>query len=216
MATAHPIPEPALKALAWLLDLAAQRAGFTIHGLPGWASADEIKVGARTWGTSEMMRAQARKGRVHEFDARARGERRPRWIYRISQHGIAEMARTLGVNAASVRDPLLGEEPGTLVRESTQYVIAALRKALNPEVKPVREWVPGETGWRSSRELTTQMAREDEESGMPSYRWFTTEDLRWLVRLGFVEERVVVRTHIYRLLPAGEALQPLEWRKPRG
>jgi hypothetical protein len=115
-----------------------------------------------------------------------------------------------------VADPELATDTGILVRESAQHAIAALRAALDPAVKPLREWVPGQAGWRSSWELTDQMAREDEVAGGMRYRWFTTEDLRWLVQLGLIEKRVVGRIHVYRLLPAGAALKPLAWREPHG
>lgn len=214
MATQNLLSEPALRALAWLLDLAAQGAGFTVRGQPGWASADQIEAGVRGWGTGEMMRAQAARGRVFQHDARAVGEKRPAWVYRISQRGVEDLARSLGVSAVSVQESSSGEETGTLVRDSTQHALAGLRAALDPDAKPRREWVAGEVGWRSSRETTTAMAREDEAAGR-SYRWFTTDDLRWLAQLGFVEKRVIGRTHIYRLTPAGAALKPLEWKELR-
>ncbi len=216
MATPPAVSNPVIRALAWLLDLAAQRAGYTVRGQPGWAGADEIEQGVRGWGTGEMMRAHAKRGRVLEYDARAPGETRPRWLYRISRKGAEELARTLGVGSPGVADPEEAAETRVLLRDSTQHVITGLQAALDPDVKPAREWIPGEPGWRSSRDLTLQMAREDGASGVDSDRWFTTEDIRWLVRLGFVEERVVDRTHIYRLRPSGAALRALEWRKPRG
>jgi hypothetical protein len=161
------------------------------------------------------MRAQARKQRVLEHDARAPGETRPRWLYRISQHGLDEVARTLGLSSPTVGKSEQKNEPGIFLRDSTQHAISGLRSALHPEVGACREWVEGETGWRSAREFTTAMAEEDDAADRPRYRWFNSEDLRWLVRLGFVEERVIGRTHVYRLLPAGAALKPLEWREPR-
>lgn len=214
MATSHPLPDPALTALAWLLDLAAQRAGFTVHGLPGWASAEHVESAVREWGTGELLRTQAKKGRVLQHDARALGERRPVWVYRISQQGMDALAQTLGISPAGVQDSAVGERVGPLVRESAQHALGALRAALDPDAKSGREWVRGEVGWRSSREITDQMAREDEAAGR-RYRWFTTDDLRWLIRLGFAEGRVVGRTHVYRLTPVGAALEPLAWREPK-
>jgi hypothetical protein len=215
MATRTLLSEPAVRVLVFLLDLAAQRAGYMVLGFSGWACADQIEAGARTWGTSELMRALARRGRVLQFDARAPGEVRPVWIYRISQTGADELAAFLGLAAAGVPAPANGEEPRILIRKSTWHAIEGLRAALDPAAKSGREWISGETGWRSSRELTTSMAREDEAAGTTSYRWFNSEDLRWLVRLRFAEERVIDRTHVYRLLPLGAALRPLEWKEPR-
>jgi hypothetical protein len=58
-----------------------------------------------------------------------------------------------------------------------------------------------QVGWRSSRELTSAMVKEEEAAGR-RYRWFTTDDLRWLVRLGFAEKRVIRNVHVYRPTPA--------------
>jgi hypothetical protein len=99
-----------------------------------------------------------------------------------------------------------------LVRESAWHAIEGLRTAHDPEVRPRRMWVEGEVGWRSSRELTSAMAKEDEAAGQ-RYRWFTTDDLRWLVRLGFAERLVIHGVHIYRLEPTGAALRGLEWKR---
>jgi hypothetical protein len=216
MTTRSNLPDPAIRALAWLLDLAARRAGYTVHGQPGWAGADEVSAGVSGWGTSEMLRAQARRGRVHEFDARAPGERRPRWVYRISQEGADALAQALGVAAASVGDPRLPGETRVLLRDTTRHALDALRAAAGPAASPGREWVPGEVGWRSSRELTETMARENEKEGSPpGYRWFTHEDLGWLVQHGLVESRVLGKTHVYRITGPGADVRALEWSEPR-
>ena len=52
------------------------------------------------------------------------------------------------------------------------------------------------------------MAKEDEAARRP-YRWFSSDDLRWLVRLGYAEERVIRGVHVYRLTPIGAVIQPL-------
>lgn len=110
-------------------------------------------------------------------------------------------------------NPPVQHEPRVLLRESVRHAIEGLRAALDPEVRPRRVWVEGEVGWRSSRELTSEMAKEDEAAGRP-YRWFSSDDLRWLVRLGYAEERVIWKVHVYRLTSDGAALQPLDWDVP--
>lgn len=147
MSTRPPLSDPAVKALAWLLNLAAARAGYTVLGLPGWASADEIESGVRGWGTHELIRAQARRRRVVEYDGRAPGETRVRWLCRISQHGLDEIARTLGVVSVTAGDLGQRTETDILRRDSTQAAIPGLRAALDPRAKPRREWVEGQTGW---------------------------------------------------------------------
>jgi hypothetical protein len=74
--------------------------------------------------------------------------------------------------------------------------------------------VVGQSGWRSSRELTRIVENEDEKAGLILGRCFFSEDLAWLVRLGYAEQRVVEKTHIYRLTAAGAKVERLEWREP--
>lgn len=208
-----PISDPAVKVLGWLLDLAVQRAGYTVRGVPGWATAEQIETGVKTWGTAELMRAEARRGRVLQHDARPPGDSRPSWLYRISQLGVDQFAAAHDIVPLRIRPPLDQAEPRVLMRENARHAIEGLRAALDPEVRPRRVWVEGEMGWRSSHELTSAMAKEDEAAGR-RYRWFTTDDLRWLVRLGYAEKRVIQDVHLYRLTPAGVTLEALNW-EPR-
>jgi hypothetical protein len=55
------------------------------------------------------------------------------------------------------------------------------------------------------------MAKENEAAGR-RYRWSTTDDLRWLVRLGFAEMRVIGGVHVYRLSQPGTTLTALKWK----
>jgi hypothetical protein len=197
-----------VKVLSWLLDLAVQRAGYTVRGVPGWATAELIETGVKTWGTAELMRTEAKRGRVLQHDARPPGDPRPSWLYRISQLGVDQLAATRDIVPPRIRPPLDQDEPRVLIRENAWHAIEGLRAALNPEVCRRRVWVEGEVGWRSSRELTSAMTKEDEAAGRP-YRWFTTDDLRWLVWLGFAEKRVIRGMHVYRLTRLGATLQPL-------
>jgi hypothetical protein len=213
MSKPKPISDPALRVLSWLLDLAVQRAGYTVRGVPGWATAEQIEAGIKTWGTAELMRAEAKRGRVLQHDARPPGDSRPSWLYRVSPTGADQLAAARDTVPTQISPPLDQDESGVLVRENAWHAIEGLRSALDPEVRPRRVWVEGEVGWRSSRELTSAMAKEDEAAGR-RYRWFTTDDLRWLVRLGFAERRVVRGVHVYRLDPMGMEFHALEWKPP--
>ncbi len=77
-----------------------------------------------------------------------------------------------------------------------------------------RTWVVGQTGWRASRELTRLVEKEDEETGLSPGRSFFSEDLAWLARVGLADRQVVAKTHIYRVTPAGLAVQRLDWKEP--
>jgi hypothetical protein len=214
MSKPKPISDPVVRVLSWLVDLAVQRAGYTVRGVPGWATAEQIETGTKTWGTAELMRAEAKRGRVLQHDARQPGDSRPSWLYRVSQAGADQLAAARDTGPSRISPPLDQAESRVLVRENAWHAIEGLRSALDPEVRPRRVWVEGEVGWRSSRELTSAMAKEDEAAGR-RYRWFTTDDLRWLVRLGYAEKRVIRGVRVYRLAPATVRLRTLEWQPPQ-
>ncbi|HZG44001.1 MAG TPA: hypothetical protein VEY93_13685 [Longimicrobium sp.] len=209
MSKPKPISDPVVRVLSWLLGLAVQRAGYTVRGVPGWATAEQIETGMKTWGTAEVMRAEAKRGRVLQHDARPPGDSRPSWLYRVSQAGVDQLAAARDTVPPRISPPLDQDESRVLVRETAWHAIEGLRSALDPEVRPRRIWVEGEVGWRSSRELTSAMAKEDDAAGRP-YRWFTTDDLRWLVRVGYAEKRLIQGAHVYRLTPVGTAIQVLD------
>jgi hypothetical protein len=119
----------------------------------------------------------------------------------------------LDILPVAIDDRPVQDELRVLLRESARHAMEGLGAALDSEVWPRRVWVEGEVGWRSSRELTSEMAKEDEAAGKP-YRWFSSDDLRWLVRLGYADVRIVRGVHVYRLTQAGAALQPLGWSPP--
>jgi len=210
MSKPKPISDPVVRVLSWLLDLAVQRVGYTVRGVPGWATAEQIETGIKTWGTAELMRAEAKRGRVLQHDARPPGNSRPSWLYRVSQAGVDQLAVARDTVPPRISPPLDQDEPRVLVRENAWHAIEGLRSAADPEVRPRRVWVEGEVGWRSSRELTSAMAKEDEAAGR-RYRWFTTDDLRWLVRLGYAEKRIICGVLVYRLTTVSATLQALEW-----
>lgn len=205
----------AAKVLLYLLELHARGGGYRIRGMPGWAAAAGIERDTRTWGAGELLRVQARRGRVHAHDARAPGEARPTWLYRVAQPGADCLAESVGLWAAGVRDPRAGGDPHVLLREGPLRAWQALKLASNPYVPLTREWIADEPGWRSARELNALLVEADETAGRTT-RCYWSEDMRWLVMRRFAEERVVDRTHVYRLTQAGAELRPLEWRDPCG
>lgn len=213
MTDPKPLPQDILQLLVFLLDLATGDAGYEVRGASGWATASQIQKRTKVWSTHELMRAQARVGRVLEHDARVPGQAKPRWLYRITQKGADAIARALGSPAAAVEAPPRQEETRVLLDDAPRQAIEALRSALDAPMQQAREWIPGEAGWRSSLELTAEMDLAVASADRTG-RWFTGEDVRWLARVGLVESRVLGHTHVYRLLPAGAALQVLEWREP--
>jgi hypothetical protein len=206
---------PAAKVLLYLVELLARGGGYRLRGVHGWADPGEIERHSRTWAVSDLMRTQVRRGRVLAHDARPPGENRPLWLYRISQAGVDCLAESVGVWPAGVREPHPGGDPHVFLREGPVRAWQALVLASNPCVPCTREWVAEEPGWRSARELNALLASEDEAAGRTG-RSFWSEDLRWMLTHRFADERVVERTHVYKLTEAGARLRPLEWQDPRG
>lgn len=205
---------PAAKVLLYLAELVARGGGYRLRGVHGWADAGAIEDLSQTWAVGELLRAQARQGRVFAHDARPPGESHSLWLYRIAQPGVDSLAELVNVWPAAVRDPRPGEDPHVFLREGPLRAWQALVLASDAGRRARRVWVPDQPEWRSARELNALLEEVDEAAGNP-VRCFWSESIRWLVTHRFAEERVVGRTHVYKLTLAGAQLRPLEWRDPR-
>lgn len=203
-----------VRVLFHLLELAAQNAGFRVRGVWGWATAADVERGAKVWGAGELLRTQVQRGRVLREDVRVHGGARPQWVYRVSQAGLDALAEAVGVWPVAISGPRLDREDRVLLSDGCVVAVEALRYSAAAAAPGRRSWIEGEPEWRSSRQLTDEIAHLDELAARP-YRWFTSEDLGWLVAQGLVERRVIAdRAHVYRLTPAGQRVQWLEWRDP--
>jgi hypothetical protein len=98
-----------------------------------------------------------------------------------------------------------------LLADGAAAALDALRAAAEPEQTLGADMDRG--GAVSARELRKVLERVDEAAERPA-RWFLSEDLQWLVRHGLTKERVLGRTHLYRITPAGAEVRPLEWVDP--
>ncbi len=205
-----PLRQPAAHALSWLVELVAYQKGYHLRGVVGWATAAQIEAGVHAWGTSEVMRGEARAGRVAQEDVRAPGQRAPRWVYRVSQLGVDCLAEAVGVCAARIPGPTLPREDRVLVPEGAEAALRGLLACRCGRPSP-RGAAAGFPGWSTSREI--KAALEADGRAAP-HGWFLTEDLAWLVRYGFAEECAVGRTRRYRMTELGSVLQPLEWVGP--
>jgi hypothetical protein len=208
-----PPSEPAIRALVFLLELAARDAGYLVRGVRGWASPQDVEEALGLWGSSELLSAQVQRGRAIREDVRAPGDTRPTYVYRISQKGIDVLAEAVGTAPAGIDEPR-HKPSGVWLREGVQVALDALRSVAESPDPRARVWIVGEVGWTSSPELKRILAKQDEDAGRSPGRTFLSEDLRWLVRLGYAEERIVGRNHVYRITRAGLELKVLEWREP--
>jgi DNA-binding PadR family transcriptional regulator len=205
---------PAAAILTHLLGLAARDAGLGALATRGWATSDNIEAATKQWGTADELRALAKRGLARQLDVRPPRGPRSIFIYRITQRGLELLAATAGITPATVTPPWYGKEERAYLRDGVAAALAGLRQAAaQTQIRP-REWVPGEVGWCSAREISKAWATAAETEADELY--FVTDDMQWLVRRGFAEHRIVDRVHIYRLTPAGAKLQALDWREPQG
>lgn len=200
---------PSVMTLLVLAELVAADAGFRIRGVCGWALPSQIEPRANTWATADIMRAHVRMGRAITQDVRAPGETRPQWVYRVTQLGLDMLSSAVGVWPAGVCLPSTDSEDHVLLREGVVVALDALKSSM-PSACIGRIRIYEDRRWCSARELSQLLVEEDEATGMPP-RSFMSEDLRWLVRHALAERRVVNRTYLYRITPAGLQVKPLVW-----
>jgi hypothetical protein len=208
------ISHRAVRTLTYLLELVARDAGYLIHGVRGWATAWAVEDGVATWSASELMAGQAACGRMTRVEVGVPGDAKSVWAYRITRKGIDALAAAAGTALAGI-DPPQGEKgPAVYIRDGAWVALVALRSVVENPPKWEKTWIPGQTGWRASRELTRLVEKEDDAAGLSPGRSIFSEDLSWLARVGFAERQVVAKTHIYQVTPAGLAVQRLEWKEP--
>ncbi|MEW5926032.1 MAG: hypothetical protein AB1941_00960 [Gemmatimonadota bacterium] len=128
-------------------------------------------------------------------------------------------------NAADLREQFLGEDPARSHWEPRSSGDAWM----NAREVDETELLPGEP-WMGDHDGLDQVAREEREWGWdplvgelplgPTPRTPLPDDLRWLVRVGLVQQWTAQhpgrrRVTLYRITPLGGVVIPLEWREPR-
>jgi hypothetical protein len=209
----HEISPRAIRALTYLLELVSRDAGYLVHGVRGWATAWAVEEAMSTWSASELMAGQAECGRMVRVDVRVPGDAKAVWAYRITQKGIDALAAVVGTAPVGIDPPWSERGAAVYIGDGAWVALGALRSVVENPQKWEKFWIVGETGWRSSRELTRLVELEDEEDGRSPGRTFFSEHLAWLARVGLADRRVVAKTHIYRVTPAGLAVQRLDWKE---
>lgn len=207
------ISNQAIRALSFLLELVARDAGYLVHGVRGWAIAWAVEEAMSTWSASELMAGQAECGRVTRVDVRVPGDAKATWAYRITQKGIDALAAAVGAAPAGIDPPRSEKGPAVYVQDGAWVALCTLRSVVENPPKWEKIWVVGQTGWRSSRELTRLVELEDEEAGRSPGRTFFSEHLAWLVRVGFADRQVVAKTHVYHVTEAGMKVERLDWKE---
>jgi hypothetical protein len=209
------LPEASTTILRYLRILESESEGYEIRGVRGWARPQHVERQTGVYATAEVMRQLALSGRALREEVRLRNSGSAAggvWVYRITDESarlIDELDEREHVPVQPPGDPVPNQ---AYVSSTAAAALDALRHAAE---NPGRtEWVPGERGWRTSRELSSWLKAEgDREDVAP--RVFFPGDLRWLV-----DNKLAVRrdetptTVIYRITTSGAALQPVVWHGP--
>jgi DNA-binding PadR family transcriptional regulator len=198
--------------LRYLRELEKQSSGFKLFGLRGWAPVGAISEGTSIYTVTDELRACVRRGFVEREDVRLPDAATPSYVYRITAAGARHIAKGEcdddGREIPSPRRHAKGKRP-VLLSTGAVAALDALRHAASHAAR--RERVAGETGWRTSLDLTNWLKAEGERTG--NHRVFFSDELQRLVRYGVVERRVGVGGEkLYRLTARGKELQPLEWK----
>lgn len=201
-------------ALRFFRLLAIHRAGYELGGVRGWAHINDLRDGLAGYFPEVLPRLHSR-GLLTHADVRAPGQKRPVWVYRISERGLAEMDEAAPREHRSVRWPRTGYTGGAVYAPGRQRgALRLLREAYDDPAVPERF---GGRGWVSGRELGARVDLHNsrQERGRHSRIAVDGTDLHWLILWGFAERRndpdragVVY----WRATEAGRAVRLLDWK----
>lgn len=203
--------------LTFMRGLDARNHGYEVRGVRGWARAADVTEALeaiqprRWWGAAEELRkGVGRRGYYDRHDVRVPGATAAVWVYRIEDSAARMVADLRNEEHTTVADPVDTEEERAYVSSTVAAALDAMRHAAEHPGR--REWVPGESAWRTSLELTSILRSAGDDADQA--RVFMPGDLNWAVRSSLVEERRVASAVLYRLTPLGQALSPLQWHGP--
>jgi hypothetical protein len=216
-----PVSSLGYELLTYLRDLERGRGGYEMYGVRGWATAAEIQEAVvkrrrernapryELSGEADELRALASRRLLSRVDARVPGASAPVWLYRIKDAGARRGSAAESVEHRQVKPPRDRQETRVFIKPHVRAALEALKHA---DQHPGRhEWVPGEPEWRTSRELTSWLARR--RGGGKTPRIFYSDDMAACVQLGLAERRDDPKI-IYRVTPLGRDVRPLVWREP--
>jgi hypothetical protein len=203
-------------ALTFLGQLAADRAGYQLQGVRGWAHLNDVRqvVGA---GLFEVLPRLHARGLLDRADVRAPGRVLPEWVYRITSRGVQVLEAQGRKPDRAIPAPRRPEaEPAVYAPSRQRGALLLLRAAYDDPAVPVHF---GGRGWVTGRELGARVEAANRQwrrrrRGSPFYAVDGT-DLRWLVGKGLVERRDdLTRPHIvwWRVTELGRSVTLLDWK----
>jgi hypothetical protein len=175
-------------ALLFLGQLAADRAGYQLGGVRGWAHLNDVTA-AIVGGLFEVLPRLHARGLLERADVRAPGRIRPEWVYRITPRGV-QVAEAQGRKPhRAIAVPRREKaERGVYAPTRQRGALELLRTVHDDPAVPVRF---GGRGWLTGRGLGARVeaANRRRRRCSPLYAVDGT-DLRWLVDKGLVERRI--------------------------
>ncbi|HEX8831695.1 MAG TPA: hypothetical protein VF705_11035 [Longimicrobium sp.] len=204
-------------ALLFLGQLAADRAGYQLRGVRGWAHLNDIQE-AFVGGSFEVLPRLHARGLLERADVRAPGRVLPEWVYRVTPRGVQVLeAQGRKPDRAIPASRRPEAEPAVYAPSRQRGALLLLRGAYDDLAVPVHF---GGRGWVTGRELgarveaANRLWRRRRRRGSPFYAVDGT-DLRWLVGKGLVERRDdPTRPHIvwWRVTELGRSVTLLDWK----
>jgi hypothetical protein len=206
-------------ALRFFRLLALHRAGYALGGVRGWAHINDLRDDLAGY-FPEVLPRLHKRGLLTHADVRAPGQKRPVWVYRISEPGLAVTDEAAPKEHKRVPRARTDDTGGAVYAPRRQRgALRMLRDAYADPSVPERF---GGRGWVSGRELGARVDLHNRQQrgrhGRHPYFAVDGTDLHWLVLWGFAERRndpdragVVY----WRATEAGRAVRLLDWKELR-
>ena len=170
-------------ALRYLRYLVLRDGGYRRRGVLGWATRQDVESAIATRLPERLSRLHA-KGLLDREDVRAHPSLRPAWIYRITQAGsdvVAERERLPRRAIPPLRAASEDQPDSTVyIPPGVWITLQVLRGVM--EVRATTNYLPGEPGWCTYRELRARIMEEDDTSSAGSWEgnrrdsWRGTQD----------------------------------------
>jgi hypothetical protein len=204
-------------ALRFLRLLAIRRAGYELGGVRGWAHINDLRDELAGY-FPEVLPRLYKRGLVTHADVRAPGQKRPLWVYRISERGLAVMNEAEPNEHKPIPRPRTDDTGGAVYAPGRQRgALRLLREAYDDPAVPERF---GGRGWVSGRELGARVDQHNftQRHERQPHIAIDGTDLHWLIRWGFAERRNDpdrVGVVYWRVTEAGRAVRLLDWKPLR-
>lgn len=201
------------EALRFFRHVAADRAGYQLRGVRGWAHITDVQDELSGSGFADVLPRLTARGLLDHADVRAPSMVRPTWIYRITARGV----QVIDAHAPAPHPPI--PLPRRPVAEPAVYApfrqrggLLLLRAAYDDPAVPIR--FDGR-GWLSGRELGQRVEASNYKRTRAAPRLAVdATDLRWLVQWGFAERRddpERAGVVLWRVTELGRTVNLLNW-----